>query len=353
MNWAVIMAGGRGTRFWPASRNQTPKQFLALFGKKTLLEQTASRLGTAVTSDRRIAVTQKDNKSLVQRLLQLPRQQVIGEPVGRNTAPCMILAAFEISRRDPDAVIALLPSDHRIADPVRFRKALKAAFRSARSTGMPVTFGIRPTEPHTGYGYLEMGVEDHRIGEFTIRRLKAFHEKPSKEKAERFLKSGRFLWNSGMFVWRADSLLDAAREHLPEAFLIAREISADRSLKAMNRLFPKMPNVSIDYGLMEKLKGRILTMPADFGWSDVGSWNALAQLLPADSSGNSAPAGTVFIRSSGNFVKSTGKLVALVGIQNAVVVETPDALLICSKSETESIREAVNALEQSGRRSFL
>lgn len=353
MNWAVIMAGGRGTRFWPASRNANPKQFLSLFGKKTLLEQTADRLTGVVGSSQRVVVTQNEKKPLVRRLLKAGSSQVIGEPVGRNTAPCMILAACQIVRRDPDAVIAFLPSDHHIALEKVFKSSLRAAFKAARLSEMPVTFGIRPSAPFTGYGYLEMGPAAEKTDDFTIYKLKAFHEKPSKEKAVRFFKSGRFLWNSGMFVWRADKLLEAAREFLPEAYALADEITKSRSEKTLARLFPKMPNISIDYGLMEKMKGRILTLPVDFGWSDVGGWSALADLLPGDASGNVVQGHSVLVRSSGNFVKSSGKLIALVGMKDCVVVDTPDAVLVCPKSQTESIREVVEALKTSGQSSYL
>lgn len=346
MNWAVIMAGGRGTRFWPESRNATPKQFLALFGSKTLLEQTADRLSGIVTRDRIVVVTQQSKTALVKRLLKIPSSQVIGEPVGRNTAPCMILAAEQILRKDPDAVISLLPSDHHIANPGIFKRSMKAAYQAARTTELPVTFGIRPSGPFTGYGYLEMGPVLQKTEGFPIHRLKAFHEKPSREKAVRFLKTGRFLWNSGMFVWRADRLLDAAREHLPEAYDLAVRIAGKKFEVNMKRLFPKMPNISIDYGLMEKMKGRILTLPVDFGWSDVGGWNALSELLSRDKDGNVCIGKSVLVRSSGNFVKSPRKLVALVGMKDFVVVDTPDALLVCPKSETESIRDVVEQLKK-------
>ncbi len=348
MNWAVIMAGGRGTRFWPESRNATPKQFLSLFGSKTLLEQTADRLSGVVTRDRIVVVTQQSKMPLVRRLLKISSGQVIGEPVGRNTAPCMILAAEQIFRKDPEAVISLLPSDHHIAEPRAFKDSMQAAYKAAQSTGLPVTFGIRPSGPFTGYGYLEMGPVLKKEGRFSIHRLKAFHEKPSREKAVRFLKTGRFLWNSGMFVWRADRLLEAAREYLPEAHALAVRIAGRNFEANMKRLFPKMPNISIDYGLMEKMKGRILTLPVDFGWSDVGGWNALSELLSSDKAGNVCIGKSVLVRSSGNFVKSPKKLVALVGMKDFVVVDTPDALLVCPKSETESIRDVVEKLKKSG-----
>lgn len=353
MNWAVIMAGGRGTRFWPASRNATPKQFLSLFGTKTLLEQTGDRLSGLVSSSCLTVVTQNDKKKLVRKLLKVAPSQVIGEPVGRNTAPCMILAACQIARKDPKAVIALLPADHHIANLPLFKKSLKAAFKAAEQSGLPVTFGIRPSGPFTGYGYLEMGPMHLKSSGFPIHKLKAFHEKPTRRKAEQFLKKGCFLWNSGMFVWRADKLLEAAREFLPEAFKIASEIVEKDFDRRMARLFPQMPNISIDYGLMEKMKGRILTLPVDFGWSDVGGWSALSDLLPADKAGNVSLGDSVLVRSSGNFVKSSKKLVALVGMKDFVVVDTPDALLVCPKSETESIREVVEALAASRRSAFL
>lgn len=346
MIWAVIMAGGQGTRFWPESRRARPKQFLNLFGRKTLLEQTLDRIRAVIPSERVLIVTQEDKIPLVRRLAG--RQvHVIGEPVGRNTAPCLVVAAAWISRRDPDAVLAILPSDHRIEKETGFRKALRAAADVAKTSGRPVTFGIKPGFPSTGYGYLEMSGRLSRVQGFDVFTLRRFHEKPPLAKAKHFLKTGNFLWNSGMFIWTAKGVLAAAGKHLAPVLRLALKITSSGELqKNMRRHFKDMIAISIDYGLMEKLKGKILCIPVDFGWSDVGSWKALADFTVPDKNGNAAAGDVIFVKSRGNFVKAGGKLVALVGISNAVVVDTGDALLVCDKAETESIRDVIAALKE-------
>lgn len=352
MIWAVIMAGGQGTRFWPESRRAMPKQFLSLFGKKTLIEQTVDRLPRQVSRKQVLVVTQAEKTALVRRLLKLPADQVIGEPVGRNTAPCLALAAAKIIRRDPDAVLVMLPSDHVILKTASFQKALKDAAAVTMKSGLPVTFGIRPSSAHTGYGYLEMaGLFKNSVSKQTY-HLKAFHEKPDAARAAKFLKAGNFLWNSGMFVWRADSLLAAMEEHLPEAYRLAVKITDKNFTQRMKTEFKKMPNISIDYGIMEKLQGRILTMPVDFGWSDIGGWKALAELLAKDKNGNTAGAQLVSVKSSGNLVRSK-RVVALLDVRDLVIVDTEDALLVCSRQEAEDVRVVVELLRADSKLSKL
>ncbi len=348
--WAVIMAGGSGTRFWPESRQNLPKQFLALFGKKTLLEQTFDRLLKTVPRDRVVVFVARDKVALTRKLLKLPANQVIGEPVGRNTAPCAVWAASFLMRRDPSAMIGIFPADHYIRDEKTFTRTVRAAFRAAGSTGMPVTLGIRPDAPHTGYGYLEMG--EKRSG--NIFYLKKFHEKPDAARARKYVASGKFLWNAGIFVWRADCLLETARVFLPEVFRTVTSIaSGGMSAARIKSLFSGVPSISIDYGLMEKIPGRILTMPVSMGWNDVGGWASLAKLLAQGRSGNVTAGKTLLVESSGNFVKSRGKLIAAVGLKDHVVIETEDAILVCPMDETEEIRKIVAELQKNKMKQFL
>jgi len=345
MLWAVIMAGGSGTRFWPESREATPKQFLRVFGKKTLLEQTFERLQPLISPRYTLVITQKDKVSRVRTLLKkIQAAHVIGEPVGRNTAPCAVLAARIALEKDPQAVIALLPADHRIEDEPAFRRALKQASVVAQRTGLPVTFGVKPAFAHTGYGYLEIG-QSFLKGALPVFRLKCFHEKPDLKRAQRFVKSGRFLWNSGMFVWKASALLEAAQKYLPEAPRIAEKIMRTGVKSGMNRFYAGMPNISIDYALMEPLKGRILACPVDFGWNDVGSWESLRDLHAADKAGNIVLGESLLIESGGNIVKTGKKLTVLLGMKDHLVVDTHDALLICPVSHAQSIRKVVHALK--------
>ncbi len=345
MLWSLIMAGGSGTRFWPESRHRKPKQFLSIFGKKTLIEQTVDRLKPLVSPSRVLVITNKQHTGVVKKLLKISSSQIVGEPMGRNTAPCAVLAAALFLKKDPDAIAAILPSDHKILREPLFRKALDAAAKVSDKTGMPVTFGIRPSFANTGYGYLEMGPKFSKMNGLPVYRLKRFHEKPNAAKAKKFVRSGRFLWNSGMFVWRADKLMEAARKFLPDAHDLALKIADEGLEKGLNRHYKKMPNISIDYGLMEKMAGNILTLPVDIGWHDLGGWLAFEEFWEKDAEGNSVRGRAVLLESQNNIVKSEKRLVAMIGVKDFVVVDTDDALLICPKSKSEEIRNIVKALK--------
>lgn len=343
--WSLIMAGGAGTRFWPESRSHRPKQFLSLVGKKTLIEQTLDRVHPAIPPRRVLVITNRRHASLVKKLLKISSSQIVGEPMGRNTAPCAVLAAAYFFRKDSNAVMAILPSDHKILKEVLFKKALNAAAKLAAQTKMPVTFGIKPSFANTGYGYLEMAAHFKKMGGFSAYRLKCFHEKPDAAKAQNFFESGKFLWNSGMFVWRADALLEAAREHLPEAYHLAFKILDAGMEKGLKKYYSQMPNISIDFGLMEKLAGKILTVPIDIGWHDLGGWLAFEEFWEKDAHGNAVRGKAVFVDSKNNLVKSD-KLVAMIGVEDFVIVDTEDALLVCPKSKSEGIRQLVQALKE-------
>jgi mannose-1-phosphate guanylyltransferase len=346
MLWAVIMAGGSGTRFWPESRAKKPKQFLPIFGEKTLFEQTLDRVKSLIPASRALVVTNQAYVPQVRKLCKVPSSQIIGEPVGRNTAPCTILAAALIAKKDPEAILDILPSDHRIGKEPLFRASLQAASEIAAREGLPVTFGMKPTQAHTGYGYLEMDEPFTKHKKFQFYRLKRFHEKPNQDKAEHFLKAGNFLWNSGMFVWRADKLLEAAKKFLPEAYNLSLKMSSGNFQKQLKRDYSKMPNISIDYALMEKLTGQILTLPIDLDWHDLGGWPAFSELWQMDAKKNVIQGNALVLEGSGNIVKAGKKLVATLGVHDLVIVDTDDALLICPKEQSESIRKIVAALKE-------
>ncbi len=352
--WAVIMAGGSGTRFWPESRKHRAKQFLNIFGPKTLLEQTFDRVKKVVPSSRILVFTALAKAALTAKLLRIPRSQVIGEPVGRNTAPCAAWAASLILRKDPSAVLGIFPADHFIKDEAIFAKVLRVAYEQADREGMPVTLGIKPDQPHTGYGYLEMAGKKAVVHNVPVFFLKCFHEKPKLGTARKYFRSTRFLWNAGIFIWRADCLLETTRRELPAVFKTVVKIAAGGiSAASVKKLFAKVQSISIDYGLMEKLSGGILTIPVAMGWSDVGSWATLGNLLPVDRSGNLSIGNNILMKSSGNIVKGTGRLIATVGLKDHVVVDTGDAVLVCPVSETESIRKIVIELQKRNMHRFL
>jgi mannose-1-phosphate guanylyltransferase len=373
--WAVIMAGGSGTRFWPESRRDRAKQFLSLFGpntdqsprsgdwgrpdypqsnknksrggRKTLIEQTFDRIKKVVPVSRILVFTAQDKAASTAKLHRIPKSQVIGEPVGRNTAPCAAWAASLILEKDPSAVLGIFPADHFIKDEATFVKILRVAYEQADRTGMPVTLGIKPDQPHTGYGYLEMDGKKTAVRGTTVFFLKRFHEKPNLATAKKYFCSGKFLWNAGIFIWRADCLLETTRRSLPSVFQAVVKIAGGGiSAAIIKKLFSKVPGVSIDYGLMEKLSGGILTIPVAMGWSDVGNWAALKGLLPVGKGGNVSLGNNILVKSSGNVIKGSGRLIATVGLKDHVVVDTGDAVLVCPLSETESIREIVNELQK-------
>ena len=352
--WAVIMAGGSGTRFWPESRKHRAKQFLNLFGRKSLIEQTFERVKKVVPASRILVFTAQEKAASTAKLLRISRSQVIGEPVGRNTAPCAAWAASLVLKKDPSAVLGIFPADHFIKDETVFAKVLRVAYEQADQEEMPVTLGIKPDQAHTGYGYLEMAAKKTSVRGTPVFFLKCFHEKPKLALARKYVRSGKFLWNAGIFIWRADCLLETTRRQLPAVFqAVVRIAGGGLSAVAIKKLFSTVPSVSIDYGLMEKLSGAILTIPVAMGWNDVGSWATLKHLLPVDACGNFSSGNNVLVESSGNVVKGSGRLIATVGLKDHVVVDTGDAILVCPMSETESIRKIVNELQKKNKKRYL
>jgi mannose-1-phosphate guanylyltransferase len=348
--YGVIMAGGSGTRFWPLSRAARPKQFLPLGAtSEALLAATVRRLEALIPADRILIVVAESLVEETRRLVpQVKAEHVLAEPTGRNTAPCVGWAAAVVARRDPTAVLTVLPADHHIGNEEAFTQTLSRAIDAARS-GDLVTIGIRPTRPETGYGYIEMG--DETSG--GVHRAKRFVEKPDLARANEFVAAGRFLWNSGMFFFRADSVLGEIRAHLPElaAGLDRFDAAAAEGREAaeVKASFGTLPSISIDHGVMEKAAS-FSVVPGDFDWSDVGSWMTVWELAPHDASGNATFGDVVPIDSSGCYGRAAGdKIVAVVGLEDVVVVDTDDALLVLPRSRSQDVREVVEALRR-GRR---
>jgi mannose-1-phosphate guanylyltransferase len=357
--YAVIMAGGAGTRFWPASRARRPKQLLPLAGgsEETLLAATVRRLLPLVTEDRVVIVT---GEHLVEATALavpgVPRAQILCEPAARNTAPCIAWATATVARLDPDAVIAVLPSDHHITDEPEFRRVLARALAAAES-GRITTVGVVPTRPETGYGYIEVGEEEGEPG--GARSVVRFVEKPDRARAEAFLAGGRHLWNAGMFFFRARDMSALVAAHLPE--LAAGILAIDRAARdgdeqaVVRAVFPTLPSVSIDHGVMEKASG-LAVVPGTFGWNDVGSWQSAWELGAPDAAGNALSPGSVAIDARNNLVRTLGsnkKVVALVGVDDLVVVETDDAILVIPRERAQDVRLVVDALRAAGRTDLL
>jgi mannose-1-phosphate guanylyltransferase len=355
--YPVILAGGRGTRFWPLSRKRRAKQLLALDGKQTMIQQTVSRLLPLAPANRFWVITNQDSqREIARQIPRLIKQQIVAESVGRNTAPAIGLAAFILLKRDPKAVIGMFPSDNVVGDEKRFRQVLERGIEIAAADENIVVLGIRPTRAETGYGYIETGTPTEREA-FHVRR---FTEKPDAERAARFVAAGNYFWNSGMFLWSARTLVNALREHLPRTATILEQIANTFGTRefagAFRRLYPQCENISADYALLEprSSKGeqdsKIFCLQADFGWNDLGSWNALhehhaAKSQPSD--GNLISGEGIFtLNATGNYIHVPGKFVAAVGVNNLVVVETDDALLITTREQAQDVGKIVKHLDE-------
>lgn len=344
--YVLILAGGSGERFWPLSRKSRPKQLLSLFSKETLLEATLRRLDGLVPAAQILILTNADQEAAVRALCpQLPRENIVAEPAKRDTAAAIALGAGWISSRAPDATMIVLPADHLIQDTAGFQRTLRVAVAAAEETGELVTIGIRPTWACPGFGYIEVGeraaLEKKPEGPDAFDVVR-FREKPSAELAETFLKQGNFRWNAGMFIWTVRSILSAFNRYVPELGEFIGQLHRSTAFETILRDdFPRLPKISIDYAVLEKA-GRVLVVESGFDWDDIGSWTAIAKYLAADAAGNVGNATLATVDSRQNLVYSTEKnLIALLGVQDLIVVQTGDALMICSRHEAERIKHLV------------
>jgi mannose-1-phosphate guanylyltransferase len=355
--YPVILAGGRGTRFWPLSRKRRAKQLLALDGEQTMIQQTVQRLLPLAAPNHFWIITNEELQAAIARQVpRLPKKQIIAEPVGKNTAPAIGLAAFLLHRLDPRATIGLFPSDHVIGDEKTYRDVIQRGTEIASAGNNIVVLGIRPTRPETGYGYIESGAPL----EMEVLRVRRFTEKPDVEHATQFVSAGNYFWNSGMFLWSALTLVNALQEHLPKTAALLEEIASvygtSKFSSTFRKLYPKCENISVDYAVLEprSAKGEqasnIYCIPADFGWNDLGSWAALHEhhsLKSKSADGNLiASDGSYTLNARGNYVHAPGKFVATVGVDNLVVVETEDALLITSRERSQDVGKVVQYLDQ-------
>ncbi len=357
--YAVIMAGGVGSRFWPRSRRANPKQFLNVLGPDSLIQNTFARLQPLVSPERVFVVTHADYAQQThEHIPAIPVENILGEPIARNTAPCIAFAAARLLALDPDAVMVVLPADHLIRNVSRFQEVLHAAATEAEKSDALGTIGIEPTHPATGYGYVQYDSSSRDDWDDAPRtfRVKTFAEKPDLATAERFLDSGDFLWNSGMFIWRADAVLKAMREHLPDvynAFEPLKEAFKETEVPgpAIRDAYNQSPKISIDYGVMEPAAaaGNVFVVPGAFGWSDVGDWQAVYELAEKDAAGNGAEGNVILHNTSRSYARaSEGRLLALVGIRDTVVVDTGDAVLVCSLDSTQQVKTIVDYLGSHG-----
>ena len=345
---AVIMAGGRGTRFWPRSRTSRPKQFLAITGSETLLHQTVARLDGHFQPEHIFVVTTEDLAEETRRMLpELPAENVIVEPEGRNTAPCLALALVEIERRIPQGVMVVLSADHWIGDPELFIEDVETAVKHAAWERELVVFGIRPTYPETGYGYIEAE------GQGPVRKVIAFREKPPMEVALQYLESGRHFWNAGLFVWTLEDFRTQLQEHAPEVLApLDAWVRAGADPAKLAAAYGSLPQVAIDVALMEKTQN-VAVVPTRFRWSDVGSWPAAMEFHEADSEGNVVEGEAILLETSNCAFFGGRRLIATSGISDLIVVDDEDALLICHRDKAQSVKKIVERLKAEGREDLL
>lgn len=351
--YAVIMAGGVGSRLWPRSREASPKQLLHIMGDGTMIQNTVARLQPIVPPERIFIVTNaKQIAGFREQIPAVPEENLIAEPFGRNTAPCVGLAAASVMDRDPNALMVVLPADHWIENVREFQNRIRVACEVAEKKRGLVTLGITPSRPETGYGYIQWRDRQEGIEEFYeqgVRAVRTFAEKPDMKTALRFLQSGDFLWNSGMFIWRADVILDEFNKHLPDLHeqinTIATSFRTENYTEVLESVYKRMTPISIDYGVMEKARN-VYVLQCEFGWSDVGSWDEAYRLSQKDQDGNSLLGEVVAIETNNSFVRSDGRMIATIGLEDVIIVDTPEALLVCKRGDSQQVQGVVDYLRR-------
>ncbi len=343
---AVILAGGSGSRLWPLSRQHFPKQFLSLEGDTSLLQTTINRLSPLIDA-RNVMIVTQESHAKGEAYHALHPYHTLFEPIGRNTAPAIALAAACLTMNGADPIMVVLPADHTIKDEAGFRAHLLTAIEAA-GHGKLVTFGIQPTRPDTGFGYIKV----RRCDNPDVYEVERFTEKPDHTTAKRFLKEGDYYWNSGMFVWRASVILAEIQQHLPEVYQVIQNIIAESGVagtfqQAVEKHFAAMPSISIDYGVLEK-SSRVSLIPCDIGWNDVGSWQAVHEIGAKDDNGNALQGNVIALGCKNSLIRAEKRLVAAIGLENMCVIETADAVLISKSDQTQRVREVVGALQHRG-----
>ena len=357
--FAVLMAGGVGTRFWPKSRKTYPKQLLSFTGKKSMLQNTYDRIKPLTSDANILVITSADLKKAIEKQLpQLPKDNIIGEPERKNTAPCIGLAAAVIEQKaSENEVMVILPADHLVSNVANFRKTLRVGVEYAKESNSLITLGIQPTYPETGYGYIQVDEKIATKKEKEIFKVKTFAEKPNFETAERFIRSGDFFWNSGMFIWSVKAIKREIDEHLPalgeDLKLIQQYVGKPKFRKALSDMYSRTKSVSIDYGIMEVAKS-VIVIKSNFQWNDLGSWEAIYNISNKDNNGNVCHTkNELLMNAKNNYFYSPKKLIAAVDVEDLVVVDMDDAILICSKQKSQEVKDIVDYLKRKKMKSYL
>lgn len=351
--YGVIMAGGGGTRFWPLSRKETPKQLLNLSGNDYMINEAIERLSQVATYKDIFIVTNTVQKEKLLRVInkKIKTDHILVESAARNTAPCIGYAAIEIIKKYGDGIMVISPSDAYIRDSESFADVLRIAIKTVRDTDKLVTVGITPTFPSTAYGYIKYEDSPEKA-----KKVLRFVEKPNVKLAKKYIKSGNFVWNSGIFIWKASTILQKYKEYLPDVYAcleqLAESFGRDDEKEIIENIYPLIPSISVDYGIMEKCDD-IMVVPGEFGWNDVGSWDMFGALHEPDDDGNIALGNVMAFDTADSTIYSSGRLVSVVGVKDLVVVETPDAVLVCSKDKAQDVKKVVDTLKKKGREELL
>jgi len=348
--YGVIMAGGSGTRFWPRSRSKKSKQFLTIIGKKSLIKQTIDRIEQVIPPENIFIISREDQQeNFAEICTKIPGENKIYEPAGKNTAPCIGLAAQFIKKENPDGVMVVSPADHLVVNTEKFGKVIKKGIEIAREKEGLVTLGIKPDMPATGYGYIQIGEDLDNKGVIKAYNVKTFAEKPNLATAKRFLKSGDFYWNSGVFIFKVQTILQAFKEFLPEVYdgleEIGKYIGTNKYDDVLKRVYKQIKSISIDYGIMEKA-ANVYLVEGDFGWSDLGSWEQVYRLSQKDSEGNVRNGDVVIHDSKDSYVYSSDGVTAVLGVDNLIVVRSGDAVLVCKRDRSEDVKKLVDIMKQ-------
>ncbi len=351
--YAVIMAGGGGTRFWPLSRQNMPKQLLNLSGTDAMINETIKRFEYIISPKNTYIVTNKSQADVMKDILlkKVPTENILVEPAARNTAACILYAAMYIYEKLGDGIMCVFPSDHYIIDERNFQKTLIHALNTAETTSSIVTIGIKPTFPSTGYGYIKSCE-----GQNNVYKIDRFEEKPNLEKAKEYFRNGNYYWNSGMFIWKVSVIIEAFKRFLPRIYnslyKVSKMFDTDEGNKLLDEIYPNLDSISVDYGIMERTD-EALVIPGDFGWNDVGSWDALGAIFPSDEEGNIIKADHIGIDTKQCIVYGDKKLIATIGLKDLVIVDTDDAVMVCNKNNAQDVKQIVDKLKKNNRKELL